>query len=94
MSKTAYVQSEAKRGAGNHHCHWPGCEKSVPPAMWGCKPHWVALPTELRNMIWDAYVPGQEISKTPSPEYILVAQAVQEWIEDQQRAEAIFGKKL
>jgi hypothetical protein len=30
--------------------------------------------------IWNAYVPGQEISKTPSPAYIAAAQAVQRWI--------------
>jgi hypothetical protein len=60
-----------------HTCHWPGCTKPVPPAMWGCKPHWFQLPKRLRDAIWAAYVPGQEITKTPSPEYIAVAQQVQ-----------------
>lgn len=48
--------------------------------MWGCKSHWFALPAELRRRIWDTYVPGQEISKTPSEEYLEVAFDVQTWI--------------
>lgn len=63
-----------------HTCHWPGCAQAVPPAMWGCKPHWYRLPKHLRDRIWAAYVPGQEITKTPSREYIEAAQAVQAWI--------------
>lgn len=82
MSKASYVLSEARKGAGNHHCHWPGCEKKVPPSMWGCKHHWGLLPLFLRNKIWAAYRPGQEISKTPSRDYVSVAQEVQAWIRD------------
>lgn len=48
--------------------------------MWGCKQHWFRLPRSLRNRIWDTYVPGQEISKMPSDEYIQAAKDVQEWI--------------
>ena len=70
----------------SHHCHWPGCTKEVPPAMWGCKPHWFALPIRLRNMVWAAYEPGQEITKTPSAEYLEVARQVQEWIASGGRA--------
>ena len=65
-----------------HKCHWPGCNKEVPPAMWGCKPHWFALPKQLRDKVWAAYVPGQEITKTPSAKYIAVANEVQDWIKD------------
>lgn len=64
-----------------HTCHWPGCNKAVPPAMWGCKPHWFKLPKALRNAIWKYYVPGQEITKTPSSEYLVVARLVQGWID-------------
>lgn len=64
----------------NHHCHWPGCEKQVPPAMWGCKTHWFKLPRALRNKIWRCYEPGQEVDLTPSAEYLAVAHEVQEWI--------------
>ena len=63
-----------------HTCHWPGCEKAVPPRMWGCAAHWFKLPLVLRNEIWRTYKPGQEITKTPSSEYIVAAKAVQEWI--------------
>lgn len=63
-----------------HTCHWPGCPKAVPPRMWGCREHWYKLPRLLRNRIWATYVPGQEISKTPSDDYIRAAQDVQRWI--------------
>jgi len=66
--------SEAK-----HTCHWPGCEVEVPPAMWGCIKHWYRLPKKLRDEVWRTYVPGQEITKTPSAEYVAVAEKVQAW---------------
>jgi len=37
-TKADYVRSQGQ--TRNHHCHWPGCDKQVPPAMWGCKGHW------------------------------------------------------
>lgn len=64
-----------------HTCHWPGCGTKVPPAMWGCKSHWFRLPKDLRNRIWATYRTGQEISKTPSREYVEAALAVRDWIE-------------
>lgn len=63
-----------------HLCHWPGCTREVPPKLWGCKAHWFQLPGALRGRIWATYVPGQEINKTPSPEYVAAAKAVQDWI--------------
>jgi len=66
-----------------HTCHWPGCNKAVPPKMWGCGPHWFKLPIRLRNAIWRHYRPGQEIDKMPSREYIETAREVQEWIKQQ-----------
>ena len=63
-----------------HTCHWPGCETRVPPAMWGCKGHWFALPKRLRDRIWATYRRGQEVTKTPSPEYMEAAREVQDWI--------------
>jgi len=62
-----------------HSCHWPDCEIQVPPAMWGCAKHWYMLPKKLREQIWRLYVPGQEITKTPSEAYVLAAREVQEW---------------
>lgn len=64
----------------SHHCHWPKCIVEVPPVMWGCKRHWFMLPKSLRKQIWAAYVPGQEITKTPSRTYVEIANKVQEWI--------------
>jgi hypothetical protein len=71
------IRSDARRG---HKCHWPGCEKDVPPAQWGCRQHWFKLPLSLRNRIWLTFRPGQEESKTPSRDYVAVAKQVQEWI--------------
>ena len=80
-NKADYVRSEASRNTTfDHHCHWPGCNKSVPPAMWGCRQHWFKLPLRLRNRIWATYRPGQEVTKMPSREYMVVAQEVQDWI--------------
>lgn len=77
-TKADYVKAQPQtRG---HTCHWPGCNKQVPPAMWGCKPHWFRLPARLRNAIWNAYGIGQEVTMTPSREYLDVATEVQRWI--------------
>jgi hypothetical protein len=64
----------------SHHCHWPSCKIEVPPARWGCRQHWFKLPKYLRDKIWATYVPGQEITKTPSQQYIDAAHEVQQWI--------------
>lgn len=81
MSKADYVRSKLRSGkTGDHHCHWPGCDRTVPPAAWGCRKHWYMLPESLRRAIWAAFRPGQEVSKTPSPAYVEVAQQVQDWI--------------
>jgi len=81
MNKVDYVKQQAKTNTiTNHTCHWPGCTQSVPPAMWGCKRHWFMLPKNLRDKIWEAYKPGQEIKKNPTKKYIKVVQEVQKWI--------------
>ncbi|HEY1723993.1 MAG TPA: hypothetical protein VGF89_01115 [Steroidobacteraceae bacterium] len=67
--------------AAAHRCHWPGCSALVPPERWGCQPHWYALPAELRRRLWSTYRTGQEISKTPSLEYLAAARAAQDWIQ-------------
>lgn len=87
--KAEYVKSEARKGTGGHHCHWPRCETPVPPAMWGCRKHWYLLPQRLRNAIWAAYQPGQEITKRPSARYVEVARQVQAWIEQYHRANGV-----
>ena len=80
MNKYQYVAREAQNDPGNHHCHWPGCETIVPPAHWGCKRHWFLLPLDIRNRIWAAYRPGQEIQKNPSAAYLKAANDADEWI--------------
>jgi hypothetical protein len=77
-AKVTHVKAAGR--TRSHHCHWPGCEAQVPPAMWGCKPHWFSLPRGLRDRIWRAYQPGQERTMRPSAEYIAAAKAVQDWI--------------
>lgn len=91
MSKADYVL--AQKQSREHACHWPGCEQQVPPAMWGCKAHWFSLPTSLRNRIWAAYTPGQEIRFDPSPEYIAAAEEAQRWISEFQASQRGQGSK-
>lgn len=83
MSKAEYVR-HAPHVKG-HTCHWPGCGKEVPPAMWGCKQHWFRLPAALRAKVWRTYRPGQEVDKRPSDAYLAVAREVQNWIEENAR---------
>lgn len=82
--KVDYVRAKIRepRAVERHHCHWPGCTRDVPPALWGCPEHWYKLPRALRNKVWRTFKPGQEISKTPSPEYLKVAREVQDWIKE------------
>lgn len=77
-TKRAYVKSQGQ--TRSHECHWTGCRKQVPPAYWGCAPHWARLPKNLRDEIWRTFAPGQEVDMTPSEEYLDVADRVQEWI--------------
>lgn len=79
-TKVNYVRT-AKQ-TRSHTCHWPGCIKQIPPAMWGCREHWYKLPQHLRSAIWAAYRPGQENDLKPSIDYITTAQRVQEWIKE------------
>lgn len=76
-----------------HRCHWPGCDKEVPPIMWGCKAHWFSLPRKLRDEIWRTYRRGQEVTKAPSAEYIAAAKAVQDWIAAYQSSQRGLGHR-
>lgn len=80
MDKRGYVRRRKNADPGGHHCHWPGCGKQVPAALWGCLKHWRMLPKYLRDKIWAAFRPGQEETKTPSREYVAAAREVQQWI--------------
>lgn len=79
-TKADYVRGQGQ--TRKHTCHWPGCGKQVPPAMWGCAPHWFALPAKIRAAIWRAFEPGQEQTMTPSDEYMEAADAAQRWIRE------------
>jgi hypothetical protein len=81
--KVEYVLTQKQ--TRNHHCHWPGCDKQVPPAKWGCRQHWYMLPKQLRDRIWRTFQPGQEVNATPSGDYVAVAREVQDWIETYKR---------
>lgn len=91
-SKADYVRAQ---GQDRHHtCHWPGCEKQVPPAMWGCSTHWYKLPHALRTRIWQAYREGQEIDGRPSAAYLAVAREAEAWILANAQAVPQQGKLL
>jgi hypothetical protein len=80
QSKAEYVKSQGQTRP--HHCHgrMPGCLGQCPPAMWGCRVCWFRLPKYLRDKVWATYRPGQEVTMTPSREYLAVADEVQDWI--------------
>lgn len=52
--------------------------------MFACKKDWYFLPIKIRKAIWDAYQPGQEISKSPSQEYLDAAQAAIDYYREHQ----------
>lgn len=87
MTKADYVRAQGD-ASGDHHCHWPGCTRACPPAKWGCSKHWFTLPVALRRRIWQTFRPGQEVSKTPSADYINAARDAQAWIAQHIAAQA------
>ena len=82
--KVAHVR--AARQTRSHACHWPGCDRQVAPALWGCRAHWYALPHSLRRRIWLTYRINQENELDPSPEYLEAARDVQRWIAEREAA--------
>lgn len=34
--------------------------------------HWFMVPRKIRDLVWKHYIPGQEITKTPTREYLEV----------------------
>jgi hypothetical protein len=57
-----------------HHCHAKGCAERVSPKLLMCRPHWFMVPRELQREVWAHYVPGQEVRKDPTPDYLTVMQ--------------------
>lgn len=85
MNKAGHVRAAPNNDA-THHCHWPGCQVQVKPALFSCKRHWFTWPEAIRSAIWAAYRPGQEQSKDPSPAYLQAAEAAIEYARNYDRA--------
>ena len=68
-------QRVAQEAAGMtpHTCHAHGCDTTIPPKLFMCRPHWYMVPKVLRAEIWRTYRPGQEIDKSPTDEYLQIA---------------------
>jgi hypothetical protein len=66
-----------------HTCHWPGCDKTVQVALWGCRPHWFRLPKPLRDqLVATCSRPGQETTaRDPSEAHMRAVLDVERWIE-------------
>lgn len=75
-------------GDTEHACHARGCNTSVPPKMFMCRKHWFMIPKAMQDELWDAYVPGQEVRKDPSSEYIEVAMRLVRYVEEREKAGA------
>jgi hypothetical protein len=58
-----------------HLCHARGCGRAVPPRMLMCLAHWRLVPRPLQEAVWATYVPGQEVRKDPTGEYLAAARA-------------------
>lgn len=56
----------------SHNCHALECVKPVPPRMLMCAKHWYMVPKAIQTLVWRHYVPGQEIRKDPTIEYLEV----------------------
>lgn len=76
----AEVVTTWREGIAEHRCHRPGCDLPVPPRLLACRAHWFQLvraAPELAAAIVSAYRRGQEITKTPSAEYLDAFKQVQ-----------------
>lgn len=63
-----------------HTCHAYGCNISVEPRLFMCSRHWFMVPARLRREIRRTYRLGQEITKDPSPEYLVAALAARQHV--------------
>jgi hypothetical protein len=58
-----------------HTCHADDCTLLVRPEVFMCRRHWFMVPKVLRDAVWREYRPGQEVTKTPTNGYLVVARA-------------------
>ena len=56
----------------------------VPPIWLLCRHHWFQVPRRLRDAVWEAYRPGQEITKDPSPEWLKAANEAVQWVAERE----------
>lgn len=67
-----------------HTCHADMCATVVRPRMFMCSKHWFMLPKTIRDLIWENYVPGQEIRKDPSKPYLDIAKVAIGYVADKE----------
>jgi hypothetical protein len=76
-----------RKSSGFHVCPWPGCERTVPASMWGCRAHWYALPNNVRAWIGRAYRSGIDHGTHPTRSYVDAHRAALAWIAERERGE-------
>lgn len=54
--------------------------------MFMCKIHWYMVPKRLRDAVWAAYTPGQEVRKDPTPQYLRIAHEAIRAVADKEAA--------
>lgn len=67
-----------------HLCHAEGCSVEVPPKMLMCLRHWRMVPQVVQREVWRHYVPGQEIRKDPTREYLAAMKNAIEAVADRE----------
>ena len=63
-----------------HQCFAVGCEVEIRLSFLMCPYHWFKLPRRLRDAVWSAYRPGQEIDGDVSEDWIKAAEETREWV--------------
>lgn len=53
-----------------HICHAIGCTSKIDPSLLMCRKHWQKVPLYLKLEVKRNYKKGQEVSKTPTPQYL------------------------
>lgn len=54
-----------------HLCHAHNCKRVVAPKFLMCPKHWAMCGPKIQALIWQTYRRGQEITKDPSPAYMM-----------------------
>ena len=66
----------------SHTCHAFGCDRVIAPRFFMCPRHWAMVPPRHKAAVLRTYRPGQEIDKSPSPEYVAAATAARNAVRD------------